>query len=63
VKAVLNMLRDAGSDADILLEQSMGRNGTEDETEREEEAWSGRASSMHIRSSDIPLGAKILKTL
>jgi len=38
VKAVLNMLRDAGSDADILLEQSMGRNGTEDETEREEEA-------------------------
>ena len=39
IKAVLDMIREAGRDPDILLEQFMGKKGNEEETLREEERW------------------------
>jgi len=39
VKAVLSLVREAGRDPDILLEQFMGRKGDEEETLKEEERW------------------------
>jgi len=39
VKAVLNMVREAGRDPDVLLEQFMDRRGDEEETLKEEERW------------------------
>jgi len=39
IKAVLDMIKEAGRDPDILLEQFMGRKGGEGETLKEEERW------------------------
>lgn len=39
VKAVLDKLKEAGRDPDVLLEQFMGKKDSEEETLEEEERW------------------------